>query len=331
MIGPFPVLVGDIGGTNARFALVGADGEAHRFDPVRLADHPTIVDAVRSVCGAGGRQPASMLLAIATPLFGETFRLTNADWTIDPAELIAEFGLGEVGLMNDFAAQGLAALALSPQDMAPIGGGSVVDGDPKVVIGPGTGLGIANVIRVGGRWAVIPGEGGHVDLGPRTPREMAIWPHLGKEDGRMSAELAISGRGLENLYRAIFAADGASAGNVGASEISRLALEAGDKPAGEAVALFASLLARLAGDMALLTLARGGIYIAGGIAAKLLPVLQTPQFRAEFEDKAPHKAIMRTIPLQVMTHPFAALQGLVACVREPQRFELGGASRRFSR
>lgn len=329
----FPVLVGDIGGTNARFAIVAdAGAPAVAFEPVRIRQFGSIEEAItRSVLSATSLRPASMMLAIATPLVGETFRLTNADWVIDPAALIGRFGLSEVVLLNDFAAQGLAALALGPEHLAGIGERAVVDGRPKVVIGPGTGLGIAFVVNVGGKWAIIPGEGGHIDIGPRTEREMAIWPHLRKENGRMSAECAICGRGLQNLHQAICRLEGRDAGDADASEISQRGL-AGDDPAmAEAVSLFLTLLARVCGDMALLTLAHGGVYIAGGIAAKMLPGIQRPRFREEFEDKAPHQAIMRAIAVNVMTHPTAALEGLIACVRRSDRFSLEGATRRFRR
>ncbi len=328
----FPVLIGDIGGTNARFAMVRqAEGHVDRFEPVRLSKFSGIDEAIhQSVLAHTQARPATTLLAIATPLVGDVFRLTNAPWTIDPRRMLAEFSLKQVLLMNDFAAQGLATLALGPEHLAPLGGGPILENHPKVAVGPGTGLGIANIVNVGGKWAVIPGEGGHIDLGPRTAREMAVWPHLAKEKGRMSAELALSGRGLENLYGAICATDGHPPATNNAAEISRLAMETADPQAREAVMLFVTLFARVAGDMALLTLARGGIYVAGGILQKLLPMIDAGQFRAVFEDKAPHEAILQSIPVNVMTHPTAALEGLVAWVRHPERFSLEGATRSFA-
>ncbi len=192
------------------------------------------------------------------------------------------------------------------------------------MLGAGTGLGIAQLVNVGGKWTVISGEGGHVDLGPRTQREFAIWPHLAKQQGRMSAEEALSGRGMENLFEAICAADGIDSGKPAAAAISAMAADNSNPQAVEAVALFFTLLARLAGDMALLTLSRGGIYLAGGIAQKLMPLLDKARFRADFEDKAPHQAIMRGIPVMVMTHPTAALEGLAAWVRQPGRLQSRG-------
>ncbi|MEZ5871467.1 MAG: glucokinase [Nitratireductor sp.] len=327
----FPVLVGDIGGTNARFAMVeNAQSPATGFDPVRIADYPDLGAAIRNaVLTKTGLRPKAMVLAIATPLVGDSFRLTNGAWTIVPAKTIAEFGLVSMTLMNDFAAQGLAALALPAEHLTPIGSANIIAGHPKVVIGPGTGLGIAFVINVSGKWAVIPGEGGHVDMGPRSEREELIWKHLKKENGRMSAENALSGRGLENLYQAICKVEGAESGNLAASTISAQAESGTNVCARQAVELFLTLLARIAGDMAILTLARGGIYIAGGIGAKMLPMIRGSVFRETFEDKAPHGEIMRSIPINVMTHPTAALEGLAACVRDAGRFSLEGATLHF--
>ncbi|MCB1459163.1 MAG: glucokinase [Nitratireductor sp.] len=328
----FPVLVGDIGGTNARFAMVeNSRSAAIGFDPVRIEDFPDLDSAIdKAVLSHTGLRPRSMMLAIATPLVGSTFRLTNGAWTISPSQTIARFGLSSMTLMNDFAAQGLAALALSREHLSPIGDAQILENHPKVVIGPGTGLGIAQVINVSGKWAVIPGEGGHVDLGPRTPRETAIWEFLRKENGRMSAENALSGRGLENLYQAISRVEGLDGPHLGASQISAQAGDGSNPHAREAVELFLTLLARIAGDMAILTLARGGIYVAGGIGAKMLPMIRSSEFRKAFEDKAPHEEIMRSIPVNVMTHPTPALEGLAACVRDAGRFSLEGATLHFT-
>jgi glucokinase len=327
----FPVLIGDIGGTNARFSMIGdANGPAERYEPVRIAAYGDLERAIQAaVLDRTSNRPASMMLAIATPLVGEKFRLTNGDWVIDPARLLDRFGLDTVVLFNDFSAQGLAALALGEEDLAAIGDQVPADGQPKVVIGPGTGLGIAILIKVGGKWTIIPGEGGHVDLGPRTNREMAIWPNLDHINGRLSAEMALSGRGLENLYRGICRLECIEPVLGDAAAISQAGIAGNDRASGEAVALFLTLLARIAGDMALVTLARGGIYIAGGIAAKLLPAIRPEQFRAEFENKAPHEAIMAQIATRVMLHPLAALEGLAALAADPHRFSLEQSARIF--
>ncbi len=330
----FPVLIADIGGTNARFALVEGPDQANReFAPVRIAAFETLEAAIaRNVVEPSGVTPASIVIALAAPLVGERIRLTNGDWIIDPARLIETFGLAKVVLMNDFAGQGLATLALGDADLIDAGGGVPDDNAPRIAIGPGTGLGIAILVKVADRWTIIPGEGGHVDLGPRTQREEMIWRHLDKEDGRVSAECCLSGKGLVNLYNGVRAASGKSPAErdpVDPAEVSRRAKGGGDTAAAEAVELFVTLLARVAGDMAILTLARGGVYIAGGIGLQYADRIATSAFRDVFEDKAPHNRIMASIPVRVMTHPTAALQGLGAWVRHPQRFAIDGAVRVF--
>jgi glucokinase len=145
----------------------------------------------------------------------------------------------------------------------------------------------------------------------------------------MSAENALSGRGLENLYRAICRADGVAPAAGDASAISQLAAANRDAQANEAVALFVRLLARVAGDMALLVLARGGVYVGGGIGARLADRIATEEFRDEFENKAPHESILQTVPVFVLTHPTGALDGLAAFIQRPQDFSLDMATRRF--
>jgi glucokinase len=147
----------------------------------------------------------------------------------------------------------------------------------------------------------------------------------------MSAEEALSGRGIENLYAAICTADGKPGLSLDAATISAAAISGTDPQAREAIDLFFTLLGRVAGDLALLTLARGGVYLAGGIAQKLLPAIDRARFHEAFSDKAPHRGIISTIPVMVMTHPTAALEGLAAWVSKPEQFLLEGATRRFVR
>ncbi len=328
----FPVLIGDIGGTNARFAIIrDSNSTAEPFDLVRIRSFDTIEDAIQSaVLDKTSLLPATMMLAIATPLFGEEFHLTNGDWVIRPRDLITRFNLSAVCLMNDFAAQALAAIILPKQELEFIGHDNIVDQAPKVVIGPGTGLGIANLVYVNDNWSILSGEGGHVDLGPRTVREIEIWPHLNRLEGRVSAELAVSGQGLENLYQAICTTDRAQTGIKTAADISSSAIDGTDDRAIEAVYLFLTLLARVAGDMALITLASGGIYIAGGIPQKIQSFVNTKHFRDEFENKAPHRHILEKYAICMVTHPNPAMAGLAACVTQPGRFYTAGFIRRFT-
>lgn len=327
----YPVLVGDIGGTNARFATIGDVHSMQRnFEAVKLADFSNLEEALQtSVFDKISNWPKSMVLAVATPLVGEEIRLTNAHWTIDPGKLASHFGLSHLELVNDFTAQGLAALALGQDSLERLGTGEIVEDQPKVVIGPGTGLGVAHLIPVEGKWIIVPGEGGHVDLGPRTHREEKIWQHLPHLSGRMPAEEALSGRGFVALYNAICAERGTAPKADTGAAITALAAERKDEVSLQAIEMFISLLGRVAGDAALVTMARGGVYVAGGITRKLLPLADSAVFRAEFDNKEPYSDIMRQIPVMLMMHELPALEGLCAYVRQPERFAIAGSTRRY--
>ncbi|WP_182084102.1 glucokinase [Aureimonas sp. ME7] len=327
----FPILIGDIGGTNARFAiLVDAFADPKTFPIVQTADFPNIDDAIQAaVLDKTSIQPKSAVLAIAGPVDGDEIDLTNCPWVVRPRTLIAELGLEEIIVLNDFEAQALAVSALPDSGREAIGGGTVREGASRVVVGPGTGLGVAGLVRARKMWIPVAGEGGHIDLGPRTARDLAIWPHLETVAGRVSGEQVLSGRGLVNLYHALCAADGATPVHTDPAAVTEAAVNRKDPQSAEAVQLFATYLGRVAGDLALIFMARGGVYIAGGIFQRIIPILQAAEMRAAFEDKAPHQALLQDIPLFVITQPLAALAGLTAFARSPRFYGLETAGRRW--
>ena len=329
----FPVLIGDIGGTNARFALlVDANAEPKEFPGVRTADFASLDEAIQAaVLDRTSLRPRSALLAIAAPVDGDEIALTNHGWTVRPKAMLDAFELEEVIVVNDFEAQALGVVALGSEHMERIGGGRVHDEASCVVLGPGTGLGVAGLVHARGMWIPVPGEGGHVDIGPRSPRDFAVFSHLETIGGRISGEQILCGRGLVNLYRAVAAADGASPRLSAPAEITAAALAGDDGIAVEALSIFVTCLGRLAGDLALVFMARGGVYLTGGIVQKIVPALQDGRFRAAFDDKAPHGALMREMPVHVVTHPLAALAGLAAYARTPARFGVELAGRRWGR
>lgn len=329
----YPILVGDIGGTNARFAILKDSlSEPLEFPVARNADHGSLEQSIQNtVLDHTSIHPNSAILAIAAPVSGDEVPLTNLGWTIRPAALTRALRFNQVVLVNDFEAQALAVLALGTEHMRQIGGGEPRPGAPCVVLGPGTGLGVAGLVSVDGVWIPVAGEGGHVDIGPRSAREAVIFEHLQRLEGRVSAEEVLSGRGLANLYRAVSKADGKEPRLVEPADISAAGLARTEPAAVEALGLFAVLLGRLAGDMALIFMARGGVFLTGGIAQKILPALTAGPFRAAFEDKAPHSARIAQIPVMVVTHPLAALSGLAALARTPQRFGIDLASRCWRR
>lgn len=319
---PFPILIGDIGGTNARFSLLADENaEPVRFPHVRTADYKTIDDAIRDkVLNATDTPPKSAILAVAGPIDGEEIDLTNCDWVVKPKGMISNLGFEAVIVLNDFEAQALAIATLGEADRAAIGPLTKAEIGTRVVLGPGTGLGVAGLLHARDRWFPVPGEGGHVDIGPRTPRDYQIFPHMRTIEGRVSAEEIVSGRGLVNIYQAICAADGIAPSLDSPPDVTTEGLSGKNAQAAETIDLFVGYLARLAGDLALIYMARGGVFLGGGISPKILEALKKPRFRQEFEDKAPHKELMRSIPTFVVTHPEAALVGLSSFAQNPSSF-----------
>jgi glucokinase len=297
----FPVLIGDIGGTNARFAIVEeGNPEPQHVRSVKTADFASIDEAIIfSVFNDVPVRPRSAFIAVAAPVDGDEIPLTNCDWVIRPRQMIRSLDLEEVVLLNDFEAQALAVVALDAEHLEQIGGDAPEAGAGRAVLGPGTGLGVAGLVHSRGTWIPVPGEGGHVDIGPRSSRDHEVFPHIERIEGRISAEQILCGRGLVNLYRAV------------------------------ASAIFVTCLGRLAGDLALIFMSKGGVFLTGGIAQKIVPALKSGLFRAAFEDKAPHTAMIRQMPVYVITHPLAALIGLAAFACQPDRFGVETGGRRW--
>ncbi len=328
---PFPILIGDIGGTNARFSLLpDACAEPKPFPVVQTANYATIDEAIQStVLDKSPVRPKSAILAIAGPIKGDEIPLTNCDWVVRPRQMMDGLGFEDVLVINDFEAQALAVESMTEENRVKIGGGQEMANASRAVLGPGTGLGVAGLVHASHTWVPVPGEGGHVDVGPRSRRDAEIFPYLETIEGRISAEQLLCGRGMANIYQAICRADGVPVKWCDPAHISENGLAGKDVQARETLSLFATYLGRVAGDMALVFMARGGVYLAGGISQKILPALQRPEFRAAFEDKAPHSAWLRETPTYVVTHPLAALAGLASYALTPTRFGLSTDGRRW--
>jgi glucokinase len=306
-------LLGDIGATNARFSLLanGALGPVAELAVARYARFPDAVAAFLN----GHREAAPVthaLLAVAGPVEGDRCQLTNCPWTIDGDELRTTFRLAKIRVVNDFAATAYSLPSLDATDLHPIGGGRAVPGAPMAVLGPGTGLGVACLVPGSGEPAVIAGEGGHATFAAASEREDAVIDYLRRQLGHVSAERVVSGAGLENLYRAIAALDGSEAPSRDAAEITQNALAGRCRTAVAALDMFCAFLGSFAGNVALTFGARGGVYIAGGIAPRIVAFMGRSQFRRRFEDKGRLRPYLEAIPSNVIVHPAAAFMGLKA-------------------
>jgi glucokinase len=325
---PFPILIGDIGGTNARFALID-DGDApmQRLPNLHTADFATIDDAIEAgVIVKAGARPRSAILALAGPIAGDRVPLTNCDWVVEPKKSIGRFRLAEMILLNDFEAQALALPDLEPRDLDAIGEGERRPDAVRVVLGPGTGLGVGALVHARGIWVPVPGEGPHIDLGPITDRDMALWPNIERVLGRISAEAVISGPGMLRLYRAICRTDGVDPRFTTQEAVTAAGLAGSDAKAAETLTLFGTYLGRVAGDLGLIFMAYGGVFLGGGIAAKIAPVLKAGEFRKAFTAKAPYEKLMERMATAIIIKEDSALAGIAAFARAPARFgvELGG-------
>lgn len=330
---PYPVLVADIGGTNARFGiLTDPHAELKEFQTAKTIDFAGLEKAIETMVTSNTTtMPRSAVLAIAGPINGDEVPLTNCDWVIRPKELMKVFNLEDVILVNDFEAQSLALPSLQAGDLKVIGDVPMAQTGTKVVVGPGTGLGAAGMVHAGNIWVPVPGEGGHIDLGPTTDEEFALWPHIEKEYGRISAEALLCGRGLVRLYRGVCSWREQTVRFESPSEITSAALSSDDACAHEALKIFCRLLGRVAGDLALVFMAKGGVYLAGGISQKIAGFLATSEFREAFISKAPHQELMAAMSTAIITHEKPALMGLAAFARTPQLFGVDVNGRRWQK
>jgi glucokinase len=312
---PRPALIGDIGGTNARFALAGADGEPTRVRILATADYPGLAAAAQAYLDLEQPDPAPdrAAIAVASPVLGDRVSMTNRNWSFSISELRAALGLAALRVVNDFTAQALALPLLDDGETRRIGSGKAVPGAPIAILGPGTGLGVSGAVEApDGSRITLATEGGHATIAPVGEREQAVVGELARRFGHVSIERAVSGPGLGNLAAAIAAVDGLDHDAPEPSEITARALAGSDPVSVEALSLFCAMLGGAAGNLALTLGARGGVYIGGGIARHIGDFLAASAFRARFEDKGRFRDYLSAIPTCVIMAENPALRGLTA-------------------
>lgn len=300
----FPRLLGDIGGTNARFAWIAAPGAAlGALATYPCADHASLQEAMQHYLQAHRLpSPRWCAIGIANPVVGDLVRMTNHDWAFSIADVQARFGMDRFLVINDFTALALALPALQPSDLRQVGPGSPMPLAPLGLIGAGTGLGVSGLLPAhGGRGAIpINGEGGHVTLAGTSALEDAVIERLRRRFGHASAERALSGPGLVNLHAALCEIEGLPVPPLDAADITRQSAAGGDPRCIEAVELFFSFLGTVAGNLALSLGARGGMYIGGGIVPRLGDRIDRSAFRERFEAKGRFREYLGGIPTYVV-------------------------------
>ena len=311
-------LVGDIGGTNARFGLVSPDGTLLHSRVLADADYPEIADAMTAyLADRGGLpRPNRGAIAIASPVTGDEVRMTNHPWAFSTSALQKQLAFEQLLVINDFTAQALALPHLQDGDKFKVGDGAAVGGYPIGVLGPGSGLGVSGLIPAGGRWVPLTGEGGHATMPPITDRESAALGAMRHHFDHVSAERVLSGPGLVNLYNALAEVDGVPAQQYTAAQITDPEIDKGDPLCREATEMFCAMLGTVAGNLALTLGAKGGVYVGGGIVPRLGERFAASQFRERFEAKGRFRTYLGTIPTYVVTHKLPAFLGCAAALMD---------------
>ena len=306
-------LIGDIGATNARFALAAANGAVQHTRVLACDDYATISDAIAAYLAADALpKPHAAALAVASPVTGDMVTLTNHPWSFSIAALQHHFGLDRLLVVNDFTANALAMPHLAPQERLAIGGGSPVPGTPIAVLGPGSGLGVSGLIPAPNGWMALAGEGGHATMPPADERESVVLDHMRRRFDHVSAERVLSGPGLVNLYQTLCEIEGVPAAPFTPAQIADRRIGESEPLCRAALEMFCTMLGTVAGDLALTLGARAGVYIAGGIVPRLGAHFAETGFRERFEAKGRFGPYLSAIPTYVVTHPIPAFLGLVS-------------------
>ena len=309
------LLVGDIGGTNARFGLASrSDGGAwviDHFAKYAGDDYATLQDAITEYINAHNITPKHMSLALAGPIEDGAVTLTNRDWSVSEPGLIEQFGVQNALLFNDFAAMARSVPELHDRDFDIIKSGQAIAGAPILVAGAGTGFGVAYLLPEKGRWHVISTEGGHVEYVPRTPEELAVRDSLARDYGYVSLELVRSGSGLDKVHKAV-----CERHSIGYKKISpdgiREKAKAGDTVCLEVCHLRSHAIMGALGNLALAGGTRGGIVLAGGVTERMIDFINAPDALAVFKNRGARTNYMEDIPVRLMSNPKAPLIGAAA-------------------
>lgn len=305
-------LIADIGATNARCALIDDKGrvtapEYFRNDDFMGVEHVLMTYLERR---RASDRPRRAALAIAAPVVGDDVDMVNRGWKFSRSSLADALEVADLELVNDFAAIAWALPALGREHVVQIGAGAASSRAPMAALGPGTGLGVSCVVPSSADgWIVVGGEGGHQTLAAFDEEEASVIELIRDEHGHCSAERALSGPGLVNLYQALGRRAGRGTPIATPHDVTALAQQ-GEPLARRTRAMFFSMLGTVAGNLALTVGALGGVYIAGGIVPKLVDALAESDFRRRFESKGRYRQYMERIPTYVITDPLPAFVGL---------------------
>jgi len=321
------LLIGDIGGTNARFALARPDEPGFSGAlALHCSDYETAEQGIADYLErSGSATPDVICLAAAGPVVDDCVRFTNNHWVISARKLQQKYPAASVRLLNDFEAIAWSIPMLGENDLATVGlVPSELDGKSEftlAVLGPGTGLGAGGLLGRANGFYPIVGEGSHAGFAPETRMQFEVLKQLRRRYERVSDERLISGPGLENIYWALRKIHGEPETRITAAEIFSRVLANEDVIAAESIQLFYEALGQVAGNLALALGAFDGVYLAGGIVKRYPDLLKTSNFRSGFENKGRHRSLMESVPTLLILHPQPGLLGASYCARELYQLE----------
>ena len=313
-------IVADIGGTNARFAIAHAHQGGYRLEAIHVvscAKFPDFYSAMGQwLEGLDQERPTQACIAVAGPVEktpeGGRVTMTNLGWDIRAERLCADLGLERALVVNDFAALALSLPRLQEQDKWALRDVPAQKNGPMTVVGPGTGLGVAALVHDGGSYRVVPGEGGHANLSAGSERELELLRILAREQMPVYNEYVLSGGGLVNLYRAVCALHGRPAEDLCPPDVSSRGLDGSDPLCRETLIDFLNFLGSAAGDAALYYVARGGVFLGGGVLPRIESLLPESEFEQRFITKGCLGEWLKGVRVEVLKAGYPALIGAAA-------------------
>jgi glucokinase len=313
-------VVADLGGTHARFATLTATDGLQDVEVMSCADFPRMQDAIKAYfAGHGIDAVAEICLAVAGPVDQDPVELPNNPWAFSRAQLEKELG-ARLTVINDFTAQALSIDRLALDDLTWIGMPRPHEGGTRVVVGPGTGLGVAIHQHDS---PVLNSEGGHIGFAPTSDHEIDLLKAMRTRFRRLSMERFLSGPGLENLYWANWHIERGHVDSgwsrITAREVAAMAGR-GDPLASRSIEDFFDILASFAGDLALTAWATGGVYLSGGVLRKLVTLFDLQRFRARFEDKGRFTRFCETVPIAWIRFEYPGLLGCAAALQRQDAY-----------
>lgn len=313
-------LVGDVGGTNARFALVERGSvRPQAIEILPCGNYANLSEAViEYLRRVGVSEVSEACLAVASPVRGTRIRMTNNHWQFDTEEIRQQFGWRAFKVINDFTAMALGVLHVPEDNLVHVCGGPGDKHRPRLVMGPGTGLGVSGLVPTRNGWVPLVTEGGHVDFAPANDNEMSILRILQGRFGRVSVERILCGQGLLNLYQAHAEIQGIAAPLDAPESITAAALEHVDALASHTLGHFCEILGRTAGNAVLTLGSTGGVYLCGGILPRVLDFFLQSPFRSGFEDKGRMRPLVEFTPVFVVTEPYTGLFGAAEALANPE-------------